>query len=94
MWVLPWMLSILLYLVRIREYNYMKTDYLKLEVKKTGAYFAVWHILYSNFFLFQERFIRQLFSLILTFSITTSPVIIASHASSRVLTSGVKGNSD
>ena len=37
MWVLPWMLSILFYLARIREYNYMQIYCLKLEVKQTGA---------------------------------------------------------
>ena len=37
MWVLAWMLSILFYLARIREYNYMQIEYRKLEVIQTGA---------------------------------------------------------
>ena len=76
------MLSILFYLLENEEIQYYtEIDQPQYTLNKQVLDIVIGTFYVSGILLFLERVIGQLFSLVFTFSITTSLVIIASHAS-------------
>ena len=77
------MLSILFYLLENEEIQlyYMQIDQPQYKLNKQVLDIVIGTFCASGILLFLERIIGQLFSLVFTFSITTSTVNIASHAS-------------
>ena len=76
------MLSILFYLLENEEtQHYTQIEQPQYTLNKQVLDIVIGTFYVSGILLFLERYIGKLFSLVFTFSITTSLVIIASHAS-------------